>query len=145
MSGPVPEAQQRTQPHQEVGMMIQANGLGRAVPGSTRPGAEPRLHSLLEGRGLLVLEAPAPSTPSNRRGARSHWQPGKLSLLVELGGKRNPAAGAKSGIACSFLETVPKCWGASGPSGKQAEMRVLSTCLQTPGFGSRGGPGICVW
>lgn len=63
-------------------MMIQANGLGRAVPGSTRPGAEPRLHSLLEGRGLFVLEAPAPRTPSNRRGlvltgsresSRSEW------------------------------------------------------------------------
>lgn len=105
--------------------MIQANGLGRAVPGSTWPGAEPQLHSLLEGRGLFVLEPPA------RR--------------VELGGKRNPAAGTRSGIACSFLETVPKCWGASGPSGKQAEMRVLSICLQTPGFGSWGGPGICVW
>ena len=68
MSGPVPEAQQRIQPHQEVGMMIQANGLGRAAPGPTWPGAKPRLHSLLEGRGLFVLEPRAPRTPSNRCG-----------------------------------------------------------------------------
>lgn len=40
-----------------------------------------------------------------------------------------------------FLEVVLKYWGASGLSGKQAEMRVLRACLQRPEFRSGAGRG----